>query len=109
MNSVFICYFCYLLHLRSFYEQWLLLLFDCLRAFVLKVHPGYGFLSENKDFVSRLTEQGVAFVGPNAHAIHVMGDKLESKRTAMAAKVNIVPGFDGVVRVGIVVLFCYSS
>ena len=40
----------------------------------------------------------MAFVGPNSHAIHVMGDKLESKRTAMNAKVNTIPGFDGIVK-----------
>ena len=41
---------------------------------------------------------GVTFIGPNAHAIEVMGDKLESKRTALEAKVNTIPGFDGIVR-----------
>lgn len=65
---------------------------------MVKVHPGYGFFSENKEFSKALEEQGVVFIGPNSHAIHVMGDKLESKRTAMEAKVNIIPGFDGVVK-----------
>ena len=41
---------------------------------------------------------GVTFIGPNAHAIEVMGDKLESKRTAFEAKVHTIPGFDGVVK-----------
>ena len=41
---------------------------------------------------------GVTFIGPNAHSIHVMGDKLESKRTALDAKVNTIPGYDGVVK-----------
>ena len=41
---------------------------------------------------------GVTFIGPNAHSIHVMGDKLENKRTALDAKVNTIPGFDGVVK-----------
>ena len=41
---------------------------------------------------------GVTFIGPNAHAIEVMGDKLESKRTALEAKVNTIPGFDGIVK-----------
>ena len=40
----------------------------------------------------------MTFIGPNAHAIHVMGDKLESKRTALEAKVNTIPGFDGLVK-----------
>ena len=56
------------------------------------VHPGYGFLSENAEFVQKLEELGVAFIGPNAAAIVGMGDKLESKRLAMAAGVNTIPG-----------------
>ncbi|XP_077544179.1 propionyl-CoA carboxylase alpha chain, mitochondrial-like [Haemaphysalis longicornis] len=62
------------------------------------VHPGYGFLSENMDFAAKLTEAGVTFIGPNSKAIHAMGDKIESKRIANAAKVNCIPGFDGVVQ-----------
>ncbi|XP_065886902.1 propionyl-CoA carboxylase alpha chain, mitochondrial-like [Dysidea avara] len=62
------------------------------------VHPGYGFLSENQRFAERLAKQGVAFIGPKQHAIDVMGDKLASKRTAMKAQVNIIPGFDGIVK-----------
>lgn len=56
------------------------------------VHPGYGFLSENAEFVRKLEDLGVAFIGPNAAAIVGMGDKLESKRLAMAAGVNTIPG-----------------
>ena len=63
------------------------------------MHPGYGFLSENRDFASELDKRGVIFIGPDTHAIWVMGDKLESKRTATAAKVNTIPGFDGIVKV----------
>ncbi|KAF2350875.1 Biotin carboxylase C-terminal [Trinorchestia longiramus] len=61
------------------------------------VHPGYGFLSENADFVSQLESDGVAFIGPSPAAITGMGDKLQSKRLAMQAKVNTIPGFDGIV------------
>ena len=64
-----------------------------------KVHPGYGFLSENEEFARELSKRGVVFIGPNTHAIHVMGDKLESKRTALSANVNTIPGFDGIVKV----------
>ena len=64
----------------------------------LQVHPGYGFFSENNTFAGELEKMGVTFIGPNAHAIHVMGDKLESKRTALEAKVNTIPGFDGEVK-----------
>jgi propionyl-CoA carboxylase alpha chain len=56
------------------------------------VHPGYGFLSENADFVRALDEAGIAFIGPPAAAIAAMGDKLESKRRAKAAGVSTVPG-----------------
>ncbi len=45
-----------------------------------------------------LESRGVTFIGPNTNAIHVMGDKLESKRKAIEAKVNIIPGFDGIVK-----------
>ncbi|KAM9364215.1 propionyl-CoA carboxylase alpha chain [Pholidichthys leucotaenia] len=62
------------------------------------VHPGYGFLSENKEFAKRLATDGVAFIGPDTHAIQAMGDKIESKLIAKAAKVNTIPGFDGVVK-----------
>lgn len=62
------------------------------------VHPGYGFLSENKEFAKRLTAEGVTFIGPDTHAIQAMGDKIESKLLAKNAKVNTIPGFDGVVK-----------
>ncbi|XP_067116146.1 propionyl-CoA carboxylase alpha chain, mitochondrial [Osmerus mordax] len=62
------------------------------------VHPGYGFLSENKEFAKRLAAENVTFIGPDTHAIQAMGDKIESKLIAKAAKVNTIPGFDGVVK-----------
>ncbi|XP_032878982.1 propionyl-CoA carboxylase alpha chain, mitochondrial [Amblyraja radiata] len=62
------------------------------------VHPGYGFLSENKDFARRLAAEGVAFIGPDTHAIQAMGDKLQSKLIAKKANVNTIPGYDGVVK-----------
>ncbi|XP_061600863.1 propionyl-CoA carboxylase alpha chain, mitochondrial [Cololabis saira] len=62
------------------------------------VHPGYGFLSENKEFAKRLAAEGVTFIGPDNHAIQAMGDKIESKLIAKAAQVNTIPGFDGVVK-----------
>jgi len=61
------------------------------------VHPGYGFLSENKAFERALTEAGIAFIGPGAHAIEAMGDKITSKKLAQEAGVNTVPGFMGVI------------
>ncbi|XP_035582395.1 propionyl-CoA carboxylase alpha chain, mitochondrial isoform X2 [Zalophus californianus] len=62
------------------------------------VHPGYGFLSENKEFAKCLAAEDVAFIGPDTHAIQAMGDKIESKLLAKKAKVNTIPGFDGVVK-----------
>ncbi|KAK3788132.1 hypothetical protein RRG08_009678 [Elysia crispata] len=62
------------------------------------VHPGYGFLSENTTFAAKLQDMGVAFVGPNSESIKAMGDKIESKRIAEKAGVNLIPGFDGAVR-----------
>ncbi|KAF9363091.1 hypothetical protein BGX34_004884 [Mortierella sp. NVP85] len=62
------------------------------------VHPGYGFLSENATFVKALDEIGVTFIGPSEDAMAAMGDKIQSKIIAKESKVNIIPGFNGVVR-----------
>ncbi|KAL1780818.1 propionyl-CoA carboxylase alpha chain isoform X1 [Sigmodon hispidus] len=62
------------------------------------VHPGYGFLSENKEFARCLAAEDVTFIGPDTHAIQAMGDKIESKLLAKRAKVHTIPGFDGVVK-----------
>jgi len=62
------------------------------------VHPGYGFLSEREAFAEALAAIGVAFIGPNVKAIAAMGDKIESKKLAVAAKVTTVPGFVGEIK-----------
>ena len=62
------------------------------------VHPGYGFLSERASFVEALDKEGIAFIGPPANAIAAMGDKIESKKLAREAGVNVVPGFVGEIR-----------
>ena len=62
------------------------------------VHPGYGFLSERAAFAEALAEAGIVFIGPNPRAIAAMGDKIESKRAAAAAKVATVPGHLGVIE-----------
>ncbi|HEX8363947.1 MAG TPA: acetyl/propionyl/methylcrotonyl-CoA carboxylase subunit alpha [Allosphingosinicella sp.] len=59
------------------------------------VHPGYGFLSERESFARALDEAGIAFIGPPPKAIAAMGDKIESKKIARDAGVNIVPGYLG--------------
>jgi propionyl-CoA carboxylase alpha chain len=62
------------------------------------VHPGYGFLSEREAFASALAAAGIVFIGPNPKAIAAMGDKIESKKAAAAAKVSTVPGHLGVIE-----------
>ncbi|WP_375398657.1 biotin carboxylase N-terminal domain-containing protein [uncultured Sphingomonas sp.] len=59
------------------------------------IHPGYGFLSERESFAKACAKAGIAFVGPPPNAIAAMGDKIESKKLAKAAGVNVVPGFLG--------------
>ena len=59
------------------------------------VHPGYGFLSEREAFPKALSAAGIVFIGPNPKAIAAMGDKIESKKAAAAAKVSTVPGYLG--------------
>lgn len=64
------------------------------------VHPGYGFLSENRNFANALEKAGVIFVGPSVFSIEKMGDKIESKKIAMNAGVSTVPGHMGIVKDG---------
>ena len=58
------------------------------------VHPGYGFLSENQEFSRRLEENGIVFIGPKHYSVAAMGDKIESKKLAIAAGVNTIPGYN---------------
>ncbi|MEA2782733.1 MAG: propionyl-CoA carboxylase alpha chain [Rhodospirillaceae bacterium] len=62
------------------------------------VHPGYGFLSENRMFAAALEKAGVVFIGPPPAAIAAMGDKIESKKLAQKAGVSTVPGHLGVIK-----------
>ncbi|MDT3686974.1 MAG: acetyl/propionyl/methylcrotonyl-CoA carboxylase subunit alpha [Pseudorhodoplanes sp.] len=61
------------------------------------VHPGYGFLSEREAFPKALDAAGIVFIGPNPGAIAAMGDKIESKKAAAAARVSTVPGYLGII------------
>ncbi len=70
----------------------------CRRTKAEAVHPGYGFLSERAAFAQALAEAGMVFIGPNPKAIAAMGDKIESKKFAAAAKVTTVPGHLGVIE-----------
>jgi len=59
------------------------------------VHPGYGFLSENARFAEIVEAHGMAFIGPTAEHIRIMGDKITAKHTVAAAGIPVVPGSDG--------------
>jgi len=61
------------------------------------IHPGFGFLSENADFVEAVEAAGLTFIGPGTRAIKIMGDKIESKALAVEAGVSTVPGTAGAV------------
>lgn len=62
------------------------------------IHPGYGFLSENSEFVQKLSKTKIKFIGPNIKAIKTMGDKIQSKNLAIKVKVNTIPGFNEVIK-----------
>ncbi len=58
------------------------------------IHPGYGFLSENPDFVRACKKAGIAFIGPDVETMEAMGDKISSKKIAIECGVPIIPGID---------------
>ena len=58
------------------------------------IHPGYGFLSENADFVEMIEEHGFGFIGPSSKHIRMMGDKITAKRAVKDAGIPVVPGSD---------------
>ena len=62
------------------------------------IHPGYGFLSENPDFVDACERNGLVFIGPDSSIMNAMGDKISSKKMAIAAEVPIIPGVDYAIR-----------
>ncbi|WP_319497965.1 acetyl/propionyl/methylcrotonyl-CoA carboxylase subunit alpha [uncultured Cohaesibacter sp.] len=70
----------------------------CKKTGAQAVHPGYGFLSENAAFCKALAAAGIEFIGPPAKAIEAMGDKIESKKFALDAKVSTVPGHMGIIE-----------
>ena len=70
----------------------------CKQSGAQAVHPGYGFLSEREAFPKALAAAGIVFIGPNPKAIAAMGDKIESKKAAAAARVSTVPGHLGVIE-----------
>ncbi|KAK8814127.1 hypothetical protein WA158_007989 [Blastocystis sp. Blastoise] len=62
------------------------------------VHPGYGFLSENWKMAEALEAKGIKWCGPGKYSIEAMGDKIQSKILAVEAKVNTIPGFNGLIE-----------
>lgn len=62
------------------------------------IHPGYGFLAENADFAEQCRDSKIEFIGPPHDAMHKLGDKVEARKMAMAAKVPVVPGSDGLIQ-----------
>ncbi len=56
------------------------------------IHPGYGFLAENWQFARKVEQAGLTFIGPPSESIRVLGDKLEARKLAVAARVPVVPG-----------------
>ncbi|MEN8810688.1 MAG: biotin carboxylase N-terminal domain-containing protein, partial [Flavobacteriales bacterium] len=58
------------------------------------IHPGYGFLSENSEFVQKATDAGITFIGPSPKSIELMGDKLMAKDTVKGYNIPMVPGTD---------------
>ena len=59
------------------------------------VHPGYGFLSENEDFAEVCEAHGLTFIGPSKESIARMGNKIEAKKIAKKAGVDLIPGSEG--------------
>ncbi len=77
---------------RESYLQMDRIIEACKQTGAQAVHPGYGFLSENEIFARRVEEEGIAFIGPKHAAIAAMGDKIASKKLALEARVNTIPG-----------------
>ena len=69
-----------------------------LTANVDAIHPGYGFLSENPDFVDACERNGIVFIGPSSQIMNAMGDKISSKKMAIDAQVPIIPGVDYAIK-----------
>jgi acetyl-CoA carboxylase biotin carboxylase subunit len=61
------------------------------------IHPGYGFLSENDTFAKAVTDAGLIFIGPSAHSIKMMGNKLAAKEAATTFNIPLVPGSNGAI------------
>jgi len=70
----------------------------CKQLGVDGIHPGYGFLSENAEFAEMVEKAGIALIGPSAHSMRIMGDKLSAKAAAKRYNIPMVPGTEGAVE-----------
>ncbi len=70
----------------------------CKELKVDEVHPGYGFLSENRDFADKVRQAGLIFIGPPSKSIRLMGDKLSAKEVVKKYNVPLVPGTEKAVE-----------
>lgn len=80
---------------RETYLNIPLIIQKCIEHKIDAVHPGYGFLAENRHFASELQKHAILFIGPNPFAIDAMGDSAQSKQLAIKAAVPVVPGSAG--------------
>lgn len=62
------------------------------------IHPGYGFLSERHDFARACVKAGIKFIGPRPEVIHLMGDKIEARKSAIKNGIPVIPGTDKPVK-----------
>jgi propionyl-CoA carboxylase alpha chain len=70
----------------------------CKQTGAQALHPGYGFLSENEQFAKQVEDEGIVFIGPKHYSIAAMGDKIASKKLAIDAQVNTIPGYNDVIE-----------
>ena len=74
------------------YLRWERILDVARRSGADAIHPGYGFLSENADFVRNVADAGLTFIGPPPEAMEAMGGKISARKIAISAGVPVVPG-----------------
>jgi acetyl-CoA carboxylase biotin carboxylase subunit len=74
------------------YLRWEKILDAAKKSGAEAIHPGYGFLSENSEFVREVTNHGITFIGPSPDAMEAMGGKMSARKIAIAAGVPVVPG-----------------
>lgn len=70
----------------------------CKKHSIDAIHPGYGFLSENADFVKKVEESGIIFIGPSSKSMEIMGSKLGAKNAVKKFNVPLVPGTESAIR-----------